>query len=88
VLELNKSLAESFAALRSSSGIIVAGKVDYTPTIETDLAVGDVIRSVNGVLLTSAQHFRSELERFKPADPVVLEVERQGKYQFVAFAME
>jgi S1-C subfamily serine protease len=46
------------------------------------------VRSVNGVPLTSAQHFRSELERFRPADAVVLEVERQGKYQFIAFAME
>jgi S1-C subfamily serine protease len=88
VLELDKPLAESLANLRSSSGIVVAGKVDYTPAIEADLAVGDVIRSVNGVPLTSAQHFRSELERFRPADAVVLEVERQGKYQFIAFAME
>ncbi len=88
VLELDRAVADALSNLRSSSGVIVAGKVDFAPAIEADLAVGDVIRSINGVLLTSTNHLRSELERFKPGDPVVLEVERQGKCQFVSFDME
>lgn len=51
-------------------------------------AVGDVIRSVNGIVMTGTNDFRSELERFKTGDPVVLEIERQGTYQFVSFEME
>ena len=88
VLELNKSMTDSMCGLRSFSGAIVAGKVDYTPAIETDLAVGDIIRSINGTRLTGSSDLRSELERFKPGEAVVLEIERQGRYQFVAFDME
>jgi len=76
------------ATLRSSAGVVVAGKVDYTPPIDADLAVGDVICSLNGVRLTAARHLRSELEHFKTGDAVVLEVERQGRFQFVSFEME
>jgi serine protease Do len=88
VLELNKSVLDLLANLRSSSGIVVAGKVDYTAPIDADLAIGDVICSLNGIQLTSTSHFRSELDRFKTGDPVVLEVERQGRFQFVSFDME
>jgi len=67
---------------------VIAGKVDYTPMITADLAIGDVICSVNGVLLTGSDQLRSELARFKTGDPVVLEVERRGRFQFVSFDME
>ena len=85
VLELDKSMAAGLRNLRSSSGVIVAAKVDYAPAIDADLAVGDVIRSVNGVQLNAANDLRAELERFQSGDPVVLEIEREGKYQFVSF---
>lgn len=87
-LTLDKSIADALPALRSSWGVIVAGKVDYTPAIDADLDVGDVIRSVNGLRLNGTNDLRSELERFKTGVPVVLEIERQGTYQFVSFEME
>jgi serine protease Do len=87
-LELDKSTADSLPGLRSTSGVVVVGKADYTPAIEVGLAVGDVIRSVNKIRLSSTNDLRAELDRFKTGDPVVLEIERQGRYQFVAFEME
>lgn len=88
VLDLNKPVLDMLATLRSSAGVVVAGKVDYPPPIDSDLTAGDVIRSLNGIRLTGASHLRSELERFKTGDAVVLEVERQGRFQFVSFEME
>ena len=88
VIDLSKPVLDILAPLRSSSGVVVAGKVDYTPPIDADLAAGDVICSLNGVQLTGTSHLRSELERFKAGDAVVLEVERQGRFQFVSFEME
>lgn len=85
VVELNESSAASLPKLRSSAGVIVAGKVDYTPAVDADLAIGDVIRSINGLHLIGANDLRAELERFKAGDPVVLEIERAGTYQFVSF---
>jgi len=88
VLDLNGALADALPNLRSSSGIVVAARVDYSPAIDADLDLGDVIRSVNGVKVAGATDFRAELDRFRPGDAVVLEVERQGKFQFVSFEME
>lgn len=88
VIELDKSVTDMRPGLRSSAGLIVVGTVDYTPAIETDLAVGDVIRSINGLRVIGTKDVRSALEHGKPGDPIVLEVERQGAFQFVAFEME
>jgi serine protease Do len=88
VLDLKKPVLDMLATPRSSAGVVVAGKVDYTPPIDADLAAGDVICSLNGIQLTGASHLRSELKRFKTGDAVVLEVERQGRFQFVSFEIE
>jgi serine protease Do len=88
VIELDKSIVESLTHLRSASGLVVAGTVDYTPAINADLAVGDVIRSINGVQVTKTKEFRTSLDGLNAGDPVVLEVERQGVLQFVSFEME
>jgi serine protease Do len=88
VLDLKRPVLDMLATPRSSAGVVVAGKVDYTPPIDADLAAGDVICSLNGIQLTGASHLRSELERFKTGDAVVLEVERQGRFQFVSFEIE
>lgn len=85
---LEETVAESVCGLRSSTGVLVAGRVDYTPAVEAELGVGDVIRSVNGTSLTSAYDLRQEIERFKPGTAVVLEIERQGRFRFVSFDME
>ena len=43
---------------------------------------------MNGQAVKNVDGFRAQLSQFKPAEPVVLEVERQGIYQFVSFEME
>ncbi len=88
VLDLNKASAEYLPDLRSETGVIVVASVDYRPRIDVDLKIGDVIRSVNGARITSTNVFRAELDRFRTGDAVVLEVERDGVYQFVAFEMD
>jgi S1-C subfamily serine protease len=73
---------------RSKQGVVVAGTVDYNPQIETSLAVGDVICSVNQRAIASVSEFRSAFDHMKSGDPIVLQVERQGAYSFVSFEME
>jgi len=87
-IELNGSLAAALGHLRSATGVVVAGKVDYSPAIDADLAVGDVIRALNGTSLGNPNDLRSALGSLKTGDPVVLEIERQGRLQFNSFDME
>jgi len=87
-VELNASIAALVPNLRSASGVIVTGKVDYLPAVDADLVPGDVIHAINGLQLTGLDHLRAELERLKTGAPVALEVERQGRYLFVSFEKE
>jgi S1-C subfamily serine protease len=52
------------------------------------LAIGDVIRSVNSVPISSVAQLRTTIEAFKPGDAIALQVERMGKLRYVAFEMD
>ena len=88
VLELTDKPAEGLPDLRSAKGLVVAAKVDYTPQLDADLEVGDVIRSMNGVPLHHPENLRAELAHYHPGDAIVLEIERKRVFQFTAFEME
>ncbi len=87
-VNLTKELAEQLGGLRSATGVIIAGRVDYDPQIDVDLDMGDVICALNRTKITSVTEFRKALEALKPGAPVVLQVERQGAFKFVSFEME
>ena len=54
----------------------------------TGLETGDVIHSANQVSIDSLSSLRLALTQIKPHDPVVLQVERGGGFQWLAFDME
>lgn len=88
VIDLDDSMAEAMPGLRSKKGVIVAGMLGEEPATLADLRVGDVLRSINGKAVISADGLRRDLAGFKPGNPVVLEVERQSVLMYVAFEME
>jgi serine protease Do len=71
-------------ALRSKVGILVAGKVAGAD-VQTGLGVGDLIRSVNGTGVQTVEALRSLLDKQKPGDPIVLQIERHKKFRYLAF---
>jgi serine protease Do len=88
VLDLNNHLAEALPGLRSKRGVVVAGVLAGEPATLTNLAVGDVIRSINGKQLNTSEELRMQLANFKPGDSVAFEIERQSAFQYVAFEIE
>jgi serine protease Do len=74
--------------LRPASGVLVAARLSEANMEERDLVIGDVIRSVNAVSITSVAQLRAMLDNFKPGDPIALQVERKGKLMYVAFEMD
>jgi serine protease Do len=75
-------------ALRSPTGALVVARVDYTPRLDADLETGDVICTANGAPVRSADDLRATLDKLHVGDPVVLEVERKGIFNYVAFEVE
>jgi serine protease Do len=71
----------------SSSGVLVVARLRGTDS-QPDLSVGDVIRSVNAVSITSLAQLSAIIDGFKPGDAIALQVERKGKLMYVAFEMD
>jgi serine protease Do len=74
--------------LRIPSGVIVVGRAVELITPETGLQAGDVIHQLNTLSIDSTQTLRAAVDKLKPGDPAVLQIERDGELMFVSFEME
>jgi len=87
-LDLNDELRSVLGTLRNPSGVVVVGRVANFMSSVTGLQTGDVIHSVNQTEIDSLSSLRAALKQIKPHEPVVLQVEREGGLQWLAFEME
>jgi serine protease Do len=87
VIDLKRPLVDAMGT-RAQSGVIVAGLLNGEPATLADLRVGDVITSLNGHPVSKTEDLREDIAGSKPTDAVVLEVERRGVMQYVAFEKE
>jgi len=87
-LDVNGDVRSILGALRSPSGVVVVARVADFMSSATGLQTGDVIHGVNRVSVESVSSLRAALAPIKPRDPVVLQIEREGAFQWLAFEME
>jgi serine protease Do len=87
-VDLNDQLRSIAGNLRISSGVVVIARAVDLIGPETGLKTGDVIHSVNTTPVNSLDSLRAVLDALKPSAPVVLQVERQGQLQWLAFEMD
>jgi len=87
-VDLNDQLRSMVGSLRISSGVVVIARAVDLIGPETGLKTGDVIHSVNTTPVDSLESLRAALNGLKPSGPVVLQVERDGQLQWLAFEME
>ena len=73
---------------RATTGVVVAARVRDPLGVDTGLVAGDIIHAVNQTEVASVTELRSALEKVKPGDPLVLQVEHRGKLSYVACEME
>jgi serine protease Do len=83
-VEIDKRLAPLVPDLRHEYGIIVAARTSGAAH-DVPVLPGDVIVSMNDVPTMTLDYLRTALKRLGPADPVVLQVEREGKLMFLSF---
>jgi serine protease Do len=87
-LDLSNNLQAVLGPLRNSSGVVVVGRVADFRSASSGLQTGDVIHSLNQTPVDSLESLRAALRQIKPHDPAVLQVERGGGLQWLAFEME
>jgi S1-C subfamily serine protease len=73
---------------RSDTGVAVVAVTSGANRVDTGLESGDIIRAVDRTALQTTSQFESLVRNLRVGDPVVLQVERDGKLQYLAFEME
>ncbi len=87
-IDLDRDMAPFFSGLRRGSGVIVAARaVEATPLEGEGLNPGDVIYAVNRLNVASLAELKAAIARYRPGDPVVLQVQREGKLRLVTLEM-
>jgi len=87
-IDLNAQLRSMVGDLRIANGVLVVGRAAELLVPDTGLKTGDVIHSVNATPFDSVDSLRSLIADLKPNAPVVLQVERDGKLEWLAFEMD
>jgi serine protease Do len=87
-IDLDRDMAPFFSGLRRASGVIVAARAVEATSLEGEgLKPGDVIYFVNRLAVSSLTELKAAIARYRPGDPVVLLVERDGKLRYVTLEM-
>jgi serine protease Do len=86
-IEIDKKIAAMAPELRDPFGIIVAARSNVGGA-EIPLAAGDVIRTLNGEPMTTLERLRAALKAVPSGSPVVLQIQRDQRLQFLAFTLE
>jgi serine protease Do len=87
-VSVDDRIRQTLGELRSPTGVIVLGRAASLLGPDAGLATGDIIHAINNRPVDTVDNLRSALSTLKAGDAVALQVERQGKLQFVSFEME
>jgi serine protease Do len=86
-IAITKELAEALPDTRKPYGVVVAarsGESEYSG--QGGLKLGDVIYSLNNVPMATLDALRQAVDHLKPLDPVVLQIERDGKLMYLTLS--
>jgi len=84
---LNATLAVGFG-LRSRTGVYVAATTAGEDVYSAGLTPGDVIASLNGATILNIQKLRAAILDVKGLKPLVMQVERHGRYLYIERDLE
>lgn len=87
-VDLNDQFRSVVGELRIRNGVVVIARAAELLGPETGLKTGDVIHSVNAAPVESVDSLRNLLKAVKPNAAVVLQIERDGGLQWLAFELD
>ena len=87
-VQLDRDLVSMIPGLRREYGLIVAAKAPGGQSQFVDLQPGDIIDAVNTLPVAFIDTLQSSLAGMQPGDPVVLQIQRNGRFQYLAFELD
>jgi serine protease Do len=87
-IQINDKLSAMLPELRHDYGIVVAARSPSPPYSGPALDVGDVIYQIGGTATVTVKALRDKLDAMKPGDGAVLQIEREGKLQYLTLEFE
>jgi serine protease Do len=84
-LTVDQKVVEELPGLRHQYGVVVAARAESIASQDVALLPGDVVHAMNDEVVASVEGFREAIDKLKPGDAVVLEVERPGRTFLLAF---
>jgi serine protease Do len=87
-LTVDAKVLPLLSGLRQESGIAVVAKTVIPGAVESSLNTGDIIHALNGVSLDTLESLNSALDRLKPGNYGVLQVEREGRLIYITIQAE
>jgi serine protease Do len=87
-IEMNDKIRAMIPDLRISSGVMVVARAVDSLGLDTGLAAGDIIHSLNRANIDSLNSLNAALKQLKPGDAVAMQIERQGHLEYLSFEME
>jgi serine protease Do len=85
-IEISPKVAALLPDLRKPYGVVVAARLANAPN--SVLELGDVIHEMNGAPVTTIAALREALDKHKAADPLVLQIEREGRLRYLSLEVE
>jgi len=88
-IQITKDIAQLLPETRKPYGVIVAarsGEAEYAG--QGGLKPGDIIYTVNTTPVSTLEALRGAVDSLKVADPLVLQVERDGKLLYLTLSEE
>jgi serine protease Do len=88
-LQIDQKMAAILHHLRKQYGVIVAAK-GYSGAYsgKDELKEGDVIYAVNRLAVVSVDGLRQAIDALDPLEPLVLQVEREGRLTYLSLALD
>lgn len=87
-MDLDPELRSAVPDLRIGTGVVVIAQARGFNSTDTGLRAGDVIHSVNRTTVESVQQLKAAVAQLEPGASAVLQIERRGQLQYLAFEIE
>ena len=87
-IDLDPQVSTLLPGLRKNSGVLVAARGGDSAYSGDSLELGDVIYSANTTPVTDIASLRKAMDALKDTDPLVLQVERNGRLTYLILEIQ